>query len=80
MEESMPKSYTVAAGAFKNSCLKLLDEVQKHGIPITVTKRGKAIARVVPVREEASPRTLVGTVTYEAEDIFSTDEAWEADA
>lgn len=43
---------TVAAGEFKQRCLALLDEVGASGEPIVVTKRGKAVAEVVPV----SPR------------------------
>jgi len=73
------KARTVAAGEFKNSCLKLLDEVWKHGIPITVTKRGRPIVRVVPIPEETRPQSLLGTVTHEAKDIFSTGESWEAE-
>ncbi len=73
------KQRTVPAGEFKNCCLKLMDDVRKHGIPVTVTKRGKPFVRVVPIQEEAGPSTLRGTIVYEAEEIFSTGESWEAD-
>lgn len=73
-------SRTVPAGEFKNRCLKPMEDVHQHGIAITVTKRGKPLVRVVPVREELGHRSLRGTVAYEADDIFSTGESWEADA
>ena len=38
----------VAISEFKAKCLSLLDEVNKTKIPLRVTKRGKAIADVVP--------------------------------
>jgi prevent-host-death family protein len=74
------RSKTVPAGQFKNSCLKIMDAVRKDGVPITVTKRGKPLVRIIPVIEEGSTETLLGTIVYEADDIFSTGESWEADA
>lgn len=73
------KHHTVPAGEFKNSCLKLINEVSKHGVPITVTKRGKPVVRIVPARERSKVRSLLGTVVHEDADIFSTGESWEAD-
>jgi prevent-host-death family protein len=73
------RSRTVPAGEFKNSCLKLMDDVRKHGVPLTVTKRGKPLVRIVPIAEEGGPDTLAGTIVYESDDIFSTGESWEAD-
>ena len=35
----------IAAGEFKTKCLHILDEVYKTREPITVTKRGKPVAR-----------------------------------
>lgn len=40
---------TIAAGEFKQSCLRLLDEVGVSGEPILITKRGKAVAQLTPV-------------------------------
>jgi prevent-host-death family protein len=76
----MTRSRTVPAGEFKNSCLKLMETVHKDGVPITVTKRGKPLVRIVPISEERGSESLIGTVLYEADDIFATDESWEADA
>jgi prevent-host-death family protein len=40
---------TVAAGAFKQGCLALLDEVATGRVEVIVTKRGRPVARVLPV-------------------------------
>jgi prevent-host-death family protein len=40
---------TVPAGEFKQTCLRLLDEVGESGEPIVITKRGKAVAQLVQV-------------------------------
>jgi prevent-host-death family protein len=40
----------VSATEFKAKCLALLDEVQEHGGTITVTKRGRPVATVAPVK------------------------------
>ena len=39
----------IAAGKFKTHCLRLMDQVKKQRRTFTVTKRGKPVARVVPV-------------------------------
>ena len=38
------------ATEFKSGCLALLDQVARSGEPITITKRGKPVAQLVPVR------------------------------
>lgn len=42
----------VAAADFKANCLRLMDEVAHERRPIIITKRGKPIAKLVPVEEE----------------------------
>jgi len=42
----------VPAANFKAECLRLLDEVAARRQPIIVTKRGKPVAKLVPVDEE----------------------------
>jgi prevent-host-death family protein len=39
---------TIQAYEFKAKCLALLDEVQRTGRAIRITKRGKVVARLVP--------------------------------
>jgi prevent-host-death family protein len=72
------KQKSVAAGEFKNSCLRIMESVHRSGVPVLVTKRGKPLVRVVPVREEKEQTRLEGVITYEADDIFSTGETFEA--
>jgi prevent-host-death family protein len=72
------RAKAVAAGEFKNSCLRIMESVHKSGIPVLVTKRGKPLVRVVPVREAKTPPRLEGAITYEAEDIFSTGATFDA--
>ena len=71
----------IAAGAFKAQCLGLLDRVEQQRIEIVITKRGRPVARLVPVGGSA-PKIfgrLKGTGRIVG-DIFSTGEPWEADA
>jgi len=48
----------VAAADFKANCLRLMDEVAHQRRPIIITKRGKPIAKLVPV--EDTPVDLYG--------------------
>ncbi len=41
----------LAASEFKAKCLSLLDRVHDDGEPITITKRGRVVARLVPAGE-----------------------------
>ena len=42
----------VAAADFKANCLCLMDEVARQRRPIIITKRGKPVAKLVPVETE----------------------------
>ena len=43
---------TLPAAEFKARCLALIDQVRERGEPITITKRGKVVARLVPAGVE----------------------------
>jgi prevent-host-death family protein len=43
----MPKQ--IGAGDFKAKCLHLLDEVAQSRTPLVITKRGRPVAKLVPV-------------------------------
>ena len=43
----------VAAADFKANCLRLMDEVAQQRRPIIITKRGKPVAKLVPVERES---------------------------
>ena len=56
---------TINASEFKAKCLALLDEIARTGETLTVLKRGKPVARVVPAPasdEQYPQETLKGTV------------------
>lgn len=44
------KTRTASATEFKAKCLALLDEVDETGGTITVTKRGRPVAKLQPVK------------------------------
>jgi len=73
------KQRSVAAGEFKNSCLRLMEEVHQNGIALTVTKRGKPMVRIIPANDDSTEDELLGTVVREAPNIFSTGEEWDAE-
>ena len=42
----------MAAGVFKAKCLAVMDEVQAKRETVIITKRGKPVAKLVPVGKE----------------------------
>lgn len=46
------KTKKIGAGAFKANCLAIMDEVQAKKQAVIITKRGKPVAKLVPVTEE----------------------------
>jgi len=40
---------TMGAGEFKARCLKVMDQVRATREPVIITKRGRAVAKLVPV-------------------------------
>ena len=51
---------TMPAGQFKQTCLRLLDEVGASGEPIVITKRGKAVAQLAPLKPKRPEDWLGG--------------------
>lgn len=56
---------TIPATRFKAECLQLLDDVAETGETIVVTKRGKPVARLLPLEP---PKSLEGSVTFLVDD------------
>jgi len=73
------KTQIVPAGEFKNRCLQLIDEVNRDGVPLIVTKRGQPMVRIVPVLGADDLRSLEGTIVHEDDSIYSTGERFDAD-
>jgi prevent-host-death family protein len=71
----------IAAGQFKAKCLGLLDEVQRQRSEIVITKRGKPVAKLVPVDNPASfIGSMKGTMEIIGDIVPPIDVRWNADA
>ncbi len=71
---------SIAAGKFKNTCLKTLDDVAATKTSVVITKRGRPVAKLVPYLQPAKKGGLAGSVLKEVGDPFGTGEEWDADA
>jgi prevent-host-death family protein len=71
----------IAAGEFKAKCLGLIDEVQRQRREILITKRGKPVAKLVPVNErlESFIGSMKGTMEIIGDIVSPIDEQWDAD-
>ncbi len=52
----------IAISEFKAKCLSLLEQVSKTKTPLRVTRRGKAIADVIPACADAEERSWMGSM------------------
>jgi prevent-host-death family protein len=68
---------SVPAGRFKAECLALLDRVEQTGEPLVVTKRGRPVAEVVPVRARA--KGLKGSVIVRGDIVGPILDSWDVD-
>ncbi len=71
----------MGAGEFKSKCLKLMEQVNEYHTEIVITKRGKPVAKLVPM-EGKKKSSLFGYLKNSVE-IFDDitrplDEKWEA--
>ena len=70
----------IAAGEFKARCLALMEDVRSTREPIVITKRGKPVAKLVPV-ENGKKDDWIGRlrgVIKIVGDIESPIEGWES--
>jgi prevent-host-death family protein len=73
---------TMPAGKFKTHCLRVMEEVRRRREPVVITKKGVAVAKLVPA--DAPTGALFGCLAGEIEivgDIVGPivpPEAWEA--
>ncbi|KAA0237135.1 MAG: type II toxin-antitoxin system Phd/YefM family antitoxin [Dehalococcoidia bacterium] len=68
----------VPIGEFKARCLALVEEVKSTGEEIVLTKRGKPVAKVVPVETE-SWKDLIGGIVWQGDIVSPIDAEWEAE-
>lgn len=75
------KTHTVSATEFKAKCLAYLDEIEQHGGPITITRRGRPVAVLGRAKRTAwkSPRnSLAGKVRIVGDIVnLDTSNLWE---
>jgi prevent-host-death family protein len=67
----------VSAAKFKEQCLALLDQVDGDGI--VITKRGKPVAKLIPLSADSA--SLIGSLKHKVKikgNILSTGVRWNA--
>ncbi len=70
---------TIGAGDFKAKCLQLLDDVAAHRQSLIITKRGKPVAKLVPMPPETELfGALAGSILDETDIVTPVDTEWEA--
>ncbi len=70
---------SIAAGRFKDVCLQMLDDVAETRTPVVITKRGRLVAKLVPVAPPKANRSLRGSLLAEHGGPFSSGETWNDD-
>jgi prevent-host-death family protein len=75
------QGHEIPAGEFKARCLQLMDQVRATRQPIIITKRGKPVAKLIPIEEPRPPLfgRLRGHSTARDDLIEPTGEVWEAE-
>lgn len=76
----MTEERSVNATDFKARCLALIDQVGIDRVPLTITKHGRPVARLVPL-EQPTGRSTMGSVrilTSSDAELFSTGVEWDA--
>jgi prevent-host-death family protein len=73
---------TMGAGAFKAKCLSIIDDVHANGGELIITKRGKPMAKLVPVAQDKKESVfgfLKGKVKVVGDIVSPIVEPWEWD-
>jgi prevent-host-death family protein len=72
----------INAAQFKAKCLKLIDEVAATREPLIITKRGKPLAKLMPIEDETPARLfgyMKGTVEILGDIVNVPHDAWAAE-
>jgi prevent-host-death family protein len=56
---------TMPAGQFKARCLKVMDQVRSTREPVTITKKGQPVAKLIPA--DTDPEDIFGCLKGEIE-------------
>ena len=73
-------STEISAGVFKATCLQLMDEVYNKHITLVITKRGKPVAKLVPIDDSPIDffGCMRGSATINGDIVAPIDEQWNA--
>jgi prevent-host-death family protein len=68
------------AGEFKARCLKVMDGVARDRVPVVITKRGRAVAKLVPADDgdRALFGYMAGSIDILGDIVGPIDVEWEA--
>ena len=80
MKKSALKTRVVNATEFKAKCSAYLDEVEQHGGPITILRRGRPVAVLGPVKKSAwkSPKdSWAGKLEIVGDIVNADPDLWE---
>ena len=70
------------AGRFKATCLQVMDDVQRTREAVIITKRGRPVAKLVPLADDA-PAHLFGMLKdalwIRGDIVAPTGEVWDAE-
>jgi prevent-host-death family protein len=73
-------SATIGAGEFKAKCLHLLDEVALRREEVIITKRGRPVAKLVPITPSRGLfGSMKGSVVNQTDLVSPVDVDWEAE-
>jgi len=77
----MLESREIPATEFKARCLEIMDEVERLGVEVVITKHRRPVARLAPiVAPRGAPHGFLrGSILYEGDIISPIDVDWEAD-
>ncbi len=71
----------IAAAKFKSQCLALMDEVERKRKEIVITKRGRPVAKLVPVEGDSNKLFggMRGTIRITGDIVSPIGEPWNAE-
>ncbi len=73
----------ITATEFKAKCLKLIDDLARTHEPLVITKRGKPVARLMPIEDQTGDRGfgyMQGTVKLQGDILAPQPAAWSAES
>ncbi len=73
----------LSASTFKAHCLEFLEKTRSQKMEYIVTKRGKPMAKLIPIPEENHPSFMFGgmqdSITIKGNILSPIDVAWDCD-